>query len=107
MAEQQAAPPSIEPNVGGMEHAPGVPVTKESLAGALLDAARINVVAAMSLLPAPAAIIQSEDEDPGLELQMCLEQAANWLDHARAMVRGPVTSVHVVGTFDHLTGPPR
>jgi hypothetical protein len=88
-----------------------VPVFQETIAGSLIDSARISVMAALSLLPPPNAPLivvpgseQEMSEDAAGSVHGCLEQAMEWLDAARhhTIVAGaPVTSLHVAG------GPPR
>ena len=87
-----------------------VPVYIESLGGSLIDAARIAVMGALTLLPAPPAPLivlpgtpQQEAEDAASTVQGCLEMAMEWLDAARAMAaeqlteKGePLTSLHVI-----------
>src|SRR5579871_5383552 len=89
-----AATPSNDPSAPGM---PGV--YRETLGGAMIDAARISVQGALALLQLPPRIVLPGDPDlPSLE--DCLLQAANWLDAARALAcdQAPSapTSVHVV-----------
>lgn len=84
---------------------PVVPLFRESMAGALIDSARISVMAALSMLPPPVApliILPGEPdetaEDPIATAEGCLEQAMSWLDAARAHTieaGAPVTSLHV------------
>lgn len=93
---------------------PEIPVYQESLGGALIDSARISVMAALAMLPAlpapPAPLIilpGREDEmaeDAMATLHGCLEQAMQWLDAARThaaselVAKGvPLTSLHVAG----------
>lgn len=83
-----------------------VPVFEESMAGALIDSARISVMAALSMLPprdAPLIILPGAEEqmaeDAAGTVEGCLEQAMQWLDGARSLtvVAGaPVTSLHTV-----------
>lgn len=92
------------PNV---EDAGRIPVFQETIAGSLIDSARISVVAALSLLPPPDAPLivlpgteQEMSEEAAASVQGCLEQAMFWLDAARqhTIVAGaPVTSLHAVG----------
>lgn len=89
------------------EDAGHIPVFQETIAGSLIDSARISVVAALSLLPPPEAPLivlpgteQEMSEDTAASVQGCLEQSMAWLDAARrhTFVAGaPVTSLHVVG----------
>lgn len=89
------------------ERAEPVPVFRESMAGALIDSARISVMAALSLLPpaaAPLIILPGDDEqmaeDAAADVEGCLAQAMEWLDAARrhTIVGGaPITSLHVAG----------
>lgn len=75
------------------------PVFNESIGGALIDSARISVIAALSVLPNSAPIILSPLEPDAPSLHDCLEQAMQWLDAARVQTieRGaPVTSLHTV-----------
>lgn len=80
-----------------------VPVSIESMTGALIDSSRITVATAMMLQPEPPKIILASEaadsvvDKPGLE--ECLGQAMNWLDAARAITveqGAAVTSIHVV-----------
>lgn len=80
----------------------GVPMFNETMAGALIDSARISVTAARSLLPPPSEtplIMLAGEEEAPPTVHECLEQAASWLDAARvqSLVAGaPVTSLHHV-----------
>jgi hypothetical protein len=84
---------------------PAVPVFEESLGSALIDAARISVMAALTLLPPPPAPLiilpgaaDEMAEDAAATTHGCLEQAMQWLDAARAHTvenGAPVTSLHV------------
>lgn len=80
-----------------------VPVFDESIGGALIDAARINVMAAMAAFPEVGpSILLPGDEDLPPTLTDCLRQAQQWLDAARAITvqmpqAPPMTSLHVVG----------
>lgn len=84
-----------------------VPVFQESMAGALIDSARISVMAALSMLPpreAPLIVLpgteQQMAEDAAAGAEGCLEQAMAWLDAARVhtvAAGAPVTSLHVAG----------
>lgn len=84
-----------------------VPVFQESMAGALIDSARISVMAALSLLPPPEVPLiilpgtaEQEGEDAAATVEGCLEQAMSWLDAARShtiAAGAPVTSLHVAG----------
>jgi hypothetical protein len=84
-----------------------IPVFNETMAGALIDSARISVMAALSMLPPPDVPLiimpgnqQEESEDAAASIDGCLEQAMHWLDAARShsIDRGaPVTSLHVAG----------
>lgn len=84
-----------------MSHPSDVPVFKESMAGALIDSARISVMAALSMLPAPPSLILAPDAPtPEWTTEECLEQAMSWLDAARMHTiedGAPVTSLHVAG----------
>jgi hypothetical protein len=76
-----------------------VPVFNESIGGALIDSARISVIAALSVLPNSSPIVLSPLEEDGPSLHDCLGQAMEWLDAARVQTieRGaPVTSLHTV-----------
>lgn len=80
---------------------PPVPMFEESIGGALIDAARINVMAAQAAFPElPPVIVLPGDEDDPPTIGDCLAQAAQWLDAARAMTieQAPAapTSLHVV-----------
>lgn len=97
----QADPPSAP--------ADPVPVYQESLGGALIDAARIAVMAALAMIPADSPLIvlpgspEEMAEDVAANLHGCLEQAMQWLDGARALAMedlaakgAPPTSLHVL-----------
>lgn len=85
-----------------------LPMFEESLAGALIDSARISVMAATALLPhtphpAPLIILpgteEQQAEDAACTVEGCLEQAMQWLDAARGftvLAGAPVTSLHAV-----------
>lgn len=88
-----------------------IPVFEESIAGALIDSARISVMASLSMLPPPdrkptSPIIlpgapDEMAEDPIETAQGCLEQAMSWLDAARQHTieaGAPVTSLHVASS---------
>lgn len=88
--------------------ADSVPVYLESLAGSLIDAARISVMGALAMLP-PAPLIvlpgttDQEAEDAAATVHGCLEQAMEWLDAARVHAAGqlaakgaPPTSFHAI-----------
>lgn len=82
----------------------GTPVFTESIGAALIDSARISVMAAMSMLPAPLIITLPEEvldpDEAAASVHGCLEQAMQWLDGARVITvqqGAPVTSLHVVG----------
>lgn len=84
-----------------------IPVFRESIGSALIDSARISVMAALMLLPPRAAesrIILASDPDyqpPEASPHGCLEQAMEWLDAARVHTieaGAPVTSLHVAGS---------
>jgi hypothetical protein len=76
------------------------PVFNESIGGALIDSARISVMAAMRMLPVrqivvPSAVIEGDTAS----VHNCLEEAMQWLEAARVLTvqqGAPVTSVHVV-----------
>jgi len=76
-----------------------VPVFDETIGGALIDAARINVMAARTAFPAASVVLLPGDEDEPT-IAVCLEQAAQWLDAARAMTieqaTAPPTSLHQI-----------
>lgn len=84
-----------------------VPVFHETMAGALIDSARISVTAALAMLPPPDVplIVLPGDaeemaEDAAATVHGCLEQAMEWLDAARVhsvAAGAPVTSLHVAG----------
>lgn len=84
-----------------------VPVFQESMGGALIDSARISVMAALAMLPpreAPLIILPGTEEqmagDAAATAEGCLEQAMEWLDAARVhtvAAGAPVTSLHVAG----------
>lgn len=90
------------------EESPSVPVYSESMAGALIDSARISVMAALSMLPpreVPLIILPGEEEqmadDAAATVDGCLEQAMQWLDAARVhsiAAGAPVTSLHVASS---------
>ena len=92
------------PDVGSDKQ---VPVFQETIAGSLIDSARISVIAALSLLPQPDAPLivlpgteNEMSEDAAVSVHGCLEQAMEWLDAARqhTIVAGaPVTSLHAIG----------
>lgn len=78
---------------------PETPVFEESLGSALIDAARITVMAALAAFPRVIQVpLPEEAETP--TVQECLVQAAQWLDAARAIAldQSPAatTSLHVV-----------
>lgn len=60
------------------------PVFNETIGGALIDSARISVLAALSVLPNSSPIVLSPLDDDGPSLHDCLGQAMEWLDAARA-----------------------
>jgi hypothetical protein len=80
------------------------PMFSEKIGGALIDSARISVMAALEAFPESKIILPSEmADDPIVDpptLQACLAQAMEWLNLAR--VRSleqsgtPPTSLHVV-----------
>lgn len=82
-----------------------VPVFREHMGGALIDSARISVMAALAMLPPPDAPLivlpgnaEEESEDAAGSIHGCLEQAMEWLDAARVHTieaGAPVTSLHV------------
>jgi hypothetical protein len=77
-----------------------VPVFDETIGGALIDAARINVMAALTAFPTvgPEILLPGDEDHP--TINECLVQAAQWLDAARAisvqMTPEAMTSIHVV-----------
>lgn len=81
-----------------------VPLHNETIAGALIDSARISVIASLEMLPeaAPRPLIITADApeaDPLDTVQGCLEQAMQWLDAARIHTvndGAPVTSLHTI-----------
>lgn len=95
------------PIVSQQAEALSVPVYRESMAGALIDSARISVMAALTMLPpreAPLIVLPGDAEqmadDTAATLEGCLEQVMEWLDAARvhSVAAGvPVTSLHVAG----------
>jgi hypothetical protein len=84
-----------------------VPVYRETIAGALIDSARISVMAAREMLPAPEVPLiilpgsaEEMAEDSAMSVHGCLDQAMEWLDAARMHTieaGAPVTSFHVAG----------
>lgn len=84
-----------------------IPVFQETIAGSLIDSARISVMASLALLPPPEVprIIlpgsaEQESDDAAASVHGCLEQAMSWLDAARMHTieaGAPVTSLHVAG----------
>jgi hypothetical protein len=72
----------------------------------VIDAARISVMAAMHLIPMdadnpPRIVLPGEDEaDFAPTVHECLQQAMQWLDHARQLTieqaSTPPTSVHII-----------
>lgn len=85
------------------EETPGVPVFQESMAGALIDSARISVMAALAILPprdVPLIMLPGDEDadDAASSAEGCLAQAMQWLDAARVhtiAAGAPVTSLHV------------
>jgi hypothetical protein len=84
-------------------HSEPTPVFRESIGGALIDSARISIMAAMSMLPPPLIISLPEEvldpDEAAASVHGCLEQAMQWLDGARALTveaGAPVTSLHVI-----------
>jgi hypothetical protein len=79
------------------------PVFEESIGGALIDAARINVMAALHVLPPPQAldkiVLPGEDHPNAHD---CLKRAMELLNAARALTvaqsQATPTSLHVVST---------
>jgi hypothetical protein len=82
-----------------------VRVFVEQIPGALIDSARISVMAALHLLPAEPSVtrivLPGDDAAEPLSVRDCLIEAAQWLDGARAMTvqesATAPTSLHVVG----------
>lgn len=76
------------------------PVFDETMGGALIDAARINVMAALRACPAfeRRIVVPGIEERPSVH--ECLAEAMQWLDAARALaieqLPEPPTSLHVV-----------
>lgn len=76
------------------------PVFDETLGGALIDAARINVMAALEACPAfeRRIVLAGEPEPP--TVHECLAEAMEWLNMARALSieQNPaaLTSLHLV-----------
>lgn len=81
---------------------PAIPQFNESMGGALIDSARISVMAALGLLPEwPRKIVlPGDDPDSRPSLHECLDQAMQWLDAARVQTieqsGRPPTSLHFV-----------
>jgi hypothetical protein len=77
----------------------GTPVYAESIGGALIDSARISVMAAGSIIPPQSQLVLPGDSGAP-NIHDCLEQAMQWLDAARAQTveraTTPPTSFHVV-----------
>lgn len=79
------------------------PVFDETIGEALIDAARINVMAALQAFPLALGIVLpgvgvGDSEEPGVA--DCLAQAMEWLNVARALTlegKPPPTSLHLVG----------
>lgn len=79
---------------------------RESIGAALIDSARISVMAALEMLPSPPAPLivlpgtpEQEADDAAASVHGCLEQAMEWLDAARVhtvAAGAPVTSLHAV-----------
>lgn len=82
------------------EHQPSIPVFDETLGGALIDAARISVMAAARAFPdgGPRIVLPGDNLAP--TVADCLGEAMQWLDAARALSidQAPevVTSLHEV-----------
>jgi hypothetical protein len=76
------------------------PMFQESMAGALIDSARISVMASMGMLPAYSRIVLPGDEDEPPNVHDCLDQAMQWLNAARAQTieqsGTPPTSLHII-----------
>ena len=72
------------------------PVFTESIGGALIDSARISVMAAMQFFPEPSLSAYPDHPD----VQQCLLEAMEWLNAARAITveqsAAPPTSLHVI-----------
>lgn len=84
---------------------PKTPVFLETYGSALIDAARITAGTARMFFPEEdAPVIQIPGQDPPLTVQLCLEQAMNWLDAAREAsldnAQAPPSSLHVVGAVN-------
>jgi len=79
------------------------PVFDETMSGALIDAARIAVMAAVKMLPPemamPQIVLPGEIEGPP-NVHECLVGAMEWLNAARELTvqqaAMPPTSIHVV-----------
>jgi hypothetical protein len=83
-----------------------LPVFNESIGDALIDSARISVMAAMQARPAherPLIVMPGDDDSP--TVSDCLAQAMQWLDAARSLATepsaAPPTSIHVVTSNAH------
>jgi hypothetical protein len=80
------------------------PIFNETMGGALIDAARIAVMAAMQMIPQSRIVLPSDVADDAIldppTLHNCLEEAMQWLNAARAQSleksKTPATSIHVV-----------
>lgn len=75
-----------------------VPVFDEEMGGALIDAARISVMAAMRDFPEPSSALVVPGDEPRHTVGDCLAEAMMWLDAARGLsMQGKApTSLHVV-----------
>lgn len=79
-----------------------IPTIEESIPGALIDSARISVMAAAMMFgdeqPPPAILLPGEEPQP--TVGECLAQAMEWLNAARTLsieqAPAPPTSLHVV-----------
>lgn len=92
--------PGDAPNTTAAKGLEPVPVFEESIGAALIDSARISVMAAIGLLPRQPVIVLPGDPDEGPTVHDCLDQAMQWLDAARVQTieqtGTPPTSFHVV-----------
>ena len=103
--DRGAAPPSgaqqaIDAREPASTTPDGTPVFQETIAGSLIDSARISVMASLALLPAYQRIVLPGDENLPPNVHECLEAAMQWLDAARIQTieRSPSapTSFHVI-----------
>lgn len=92
-----------------------IPHFQESLGGSLIDAARISVMGAMALLPAPDVpriiLPNTADQmadDAAASVHGCLEQAMEWLNAARAFTMEQMAAQgHPPTSFHHVSSPTR